>query len=69
MLLALVSLVAACVTIAPPKPRFIAVFEQRSEFCQIQVLQDTRSQVCFVAFRCARQPVQVLEVGEDVCVP
>lgn len=68
LLLALVPL-TACASIAPPTPRFVAVFEQRTAFCRIQVMQDTRSSVCFIAFRCGRHPVQVLEVGEEVCIP
>jgi hypothetical protein len=65
----LVSLVAACASVAPSRPRFVAVFEQRSEFCRIQILQDTRSSACFIAFRCSRQPVSVLAVDGTVCVP
>jgi hypothetical protein len=60
---------AGCAHIAPPQPRFVAVFEQRSPFCRIQVLHDTRSAACFVAFRCARQPVSVVKVDPEVCVP
>jgi hypothetical protein len=60
---------AACATIAPPRPRFVAVFEQRSEWCRIQIIQDSRSLACFVAFRCGRQPVSVLPAEDAVCVP
>ena len=60
---------SGCATIAPPRPRFSAVYEQRTEWCRIQVVQDTRSGWCFVAFQCGRRPVVVLEVGEEVCVP
>ena len=70
VVVALLALLATgCATIAPPAPRFVAVFEQRSEFCRVQVIRDTRSSACFVTFRCSRQPVAVLEVNEDVCVP
>ena len=65
----LAAVLSGCASIAPPQPRFIAVFEQRSDFCRIQVLQDTRTATCFIAFRCGRQPVAVLEVAEGVCVP
>lgn len=68
LLLLAVSL-AACASIAPPKPRFIAIFEQRSEWCRIQIIQDTRTSTCFVAFRCGRHPVSVLEMDAAVCVP
>lgn len=60
---------AGCASMAPPRPRFVAVFEQRAEFCRIQVLKDTRTAVCFVAFRCGRQPVTVILVDDTVCVP
>lgn len=60
---------SACATIAPPRPRFVAVHEQRTDFCRIQVIQDTRTGACFVVFRCGRQPVQVVPVGDEVCVP
>jgi hypothetical protein len=63
------ALLPACASIAPPRPRFVAVFEQRTNFCRIQVTQDTRSLACFVVFRCGRQPVTVLQVEEEVCVP
>lgn len=59
----------SCASIAPPRPRFIAVFEQDSGWCRIQILQDTRTGSCFVTFRCGRQPVQALAVAAEVCVP
>lgn len=67
--LVLVFVLGGCASVAPPRARFVAVFEQRSEWCRIQVIQDTRSGSCFLSFRCGRQPVSVLEVGKDVCVP
>lgn len=60
---------SACTTIAPPVPRFVAVFEQQSTFCRIQVMKDTRSGTCFVAFKCSRQPVQVVLTAPEVCIP
>jgi hypothetical protein len=59
----------ACASVAPPKPRFVAVFEQRSPLCRIQVLLDTRTSGCWIAFRCSRQPITVLAVDDKVCVP
>jgi hypothetical protein len=50
-------------------PRFVTVFEQRTATCRMQVVRDTRSAACFVTFRCDRQPVVVVTVGPDVCVP
>ena len=70
---AIVMLIAAivlsgCASLAPPKPRFVTVFEQREDFCRIHVVQDTRTQACFIAFRCGWQPT-VLQVEDDLCVP
>jgi hypothetical protein len=69
LLVAGLGAVGACASVAPPRPRFVAVFEQRTPMCRIQVLLDTRTGGCYVAFRCARQPVTVLAVEEKVCVP
>lgn len=62
-------LLSGCASVAPARPRFVAIFEQRTDFCRIQVTQDTRSAACFVVFNCGRQPITVLQVDEDVCVP
>jgi hypothetical protein len=64
-----IALVPACASVAPPHPRFVALFEQRSDYCTIHVVQDTRSLACFVTFQCGRQPVQALAVEARVCVP
>jgi len=68
-LVAFVVSIAACASVAPGRPRFVAVFEQQSKLCRIQILQDTRSLACFIAFRCGRQPVTVLLVDDGMCVP
>ena len=67
--LVVIALGPACASVAPPQPRFVAVFEQRSEYCNIHVVQDTRTLACFVTFQCGRQPVQALAVEAKVCVP
>jgi hypothetical protein len=69
--LALLAVVAldACASIAPPVPRFVAVYGQKSTYCQIEVVRDTRTTACFVVFKCSRQPVQAIAVAPDVCVP
>lgn len=59
----------SCASVAPPVPRFVAVYEQRTTFCQIHVVRDTRTTACFVVFKCSRQPVQALAVAPDLCVP
>lgn len=61
--------VSGCATLSPAAPRFLLVSDQRTAFCRIQVIQDTRTDSCFVGFRCARQPITVLEVDPAVCVP
>jgi uncharacterized protein YceK len=61
--------VSGCASIAPPVPRFVAVYGQKSTYCQIEVVRDTRTAACFVVFKCHRQPVQALAVAPDVCVP
>jgi hypothetical protein len=65
----LLGALTACAHVAPPTPRFVAVFEQRSSYCTIHVVRDTRTQACFVTFQCRRQPVQAIAVDEKVCVP
>jgi len=62
-------LLEGCASIAPPVPRFVAVYGQKSTYCQIEVVRDTRTTACFVVFKCSRQPVQALVVAPDVCVP
>lgn len=59
----------ACASVAPPEPRFVAVFAQRAGHCTIHVVQDTRTRICFVTFQCGRHPVQALAVEARVCVP
>jgi len=67
---ALVALLAGgCASIAPAVPRFVAVYEQRSEYCRIEVVRDTRTTACFVVFKCSRQPVQAIAVASEVCIP
>jgi hypothetical protein len=69
-LCALVAVLAGgCASIAPPVPRFVAIYEQRSEYCRIEVVRDTRSSSCFVVFKCSRQPVQAIAVASEVCIP
>lgn len=65
----LVLAASACASITPAVPRFVAVYEQRSTFCRIQVIHDTRSTACFVAARCGHHPVQFVPVAPEVCVP
>jgi hypothetical protein len=71
--LTLVLVVAAsgggCASVAPPVPRFVAVYEQQTAFCTIHVVRDTRSAACFITFRCGHQPVVALAVAPEVCVP
>ena len=69
MALLLASASIACASISPASPRFVSIFDQRNDFCRIQVIKDTRSAGCYVAFRCARQPVVVLAADPAVCVP
>lgn len=70
-LLILVGVLAlgGCASVAPPVPRFVAVYGQKSTYCQIEVVRDTRTTACFVVFKCSRQPVQALAVAPEVCVP
>jgi len=68
-MLALGALAGGCASIAPPVPRFVAVYEQRSPYCSLQVIRDTRTTACFVTFKCGRQPVQALAVAPELCVP
>lgn len=60
---------SACASVAPPVPRFVTVYEQKSTYCRIAVVRDTRSTACFVVFKCSRQPVSALPVAAELCVP
>jgi hypothetical protein len=68
-LVLLLPVATACAHVAPPRPRFVTVFEQRSSYCTIHVVQDTRTQACYITFQCRRQAVQALVVDPTVCVP
>jgi len=69
ILIGVVVWVTGCASIAPAVPRFVAIYEQRSPYCRIEVVRDTRTTACFVVFKCSRQPVQAIAVPPDVCVP
>lgn len=60
---------ASCASIVPAQPRFVAVYEQRMAYCRIQVIRDTRTSACFIAFKCSRQPVAVVPSAPETCVP
>jgi hypothetical protein len=50
-------------------PRFIVVYDQHEQACRIQVVQDTRTRGCWMAFTCGRHGPVVVTVEADVCVP
>lgn len=60
---------ASCATLAPHPTRFVTVYEERSGTCRIQIVRDTRTDACYVAFQCNRWPVMVLPGNNDECVP
>jgi len=60
-------LAGGCTTLSPLVPRFVLVFEQRHENCRVQIVRDTKTQACFAAWRCVRQPIVVLLVDISVC--
>ena len=69
-LVVLAAIVApACATLSPTAPRFVLIYEQRTSFCRIQVVRDTRSGACFVGFNCARERLVIVPAASDVCQP
>ena len=67
--LLLIVVTSGCAAVAPKPPRFVVLYDQREQTCRIQVVRDTRSSACWVAFLCGRHAPVVVAVGADVCVP
>ena len=65
----LVAAASGCASVAPTQPRFQVLFEQRTGLCRTQVIEDSRSSVCVLAFKCGRDDAVFLVVDEAVCVP
>jgi len=58
-----------CASIATHEPRFLVVFDQRTGMCRMQIIRDTRSPICFAAFKCGRDDAIFLLVDAAACVP
>lgn len=70
VLFALLTSGCAATLVAPQaSQRFVAIYDQQYLFCRIQVIRDTRSTACFVAFQCERGTFDIVQVPPEVCVP
>lgn len=59
----------ACASVAPTDRRFVVLFEQRTGLCRLQIIRDTRSPICFAAFKCGRDDAVFVVVDSAACVP
>jgi len=60
---------SACATVAPTERRFVVLYDQRTGLCRMQIIRDTRSPLCFAAFKCGRDDAVFLVVDQAGCVP